>query len=775
VESAVTEVVSATTLRLQSLGRDEVLGIADNDWVEITDDARELSQRAGEMRQVTVDVAASTVTFATALPADLTSLTHHLRVRKWDSGLVAIPAAGTPIEIEHGITVTVTGTPRPADYWVFAARATAPSPDASLEKLTAAPPRGIHHHYARLATVTTPSTVTDCRPTPAVGPTGDDCACEICVSPEQHDNDRTAIQDAIERLKRIGGGTIRLCPGVYDLERPVELAGARSIRIRGCGAGTELVSHNAGILVTECQDVVLDDFAMRAAGEGPCIALGDRNEGCRLENLQLENDRYIAVGMAGVQQFVTITGCRIKAKDGIAALPTSAEGLAAAAAVVVRRGNLLTTNLIIENNFLECDGRGIDFDIGRGAVIVHGARTSIVANTIVGCSFGGIVVTGLVYQDIGDVDGALSIRDNTIEVTGTAIMTGGRVRISENSITAADPAHRSHGIAIQALPPDTPDGVAHVLANKISGVGQWGISVEAPIRNLIVADNVIRRSNSGIRVLTDRPGMIAHVENNQMIDLRPPDAEGAAGEPATGPAMGILVTGADFAAVRGNTVDTVETRQGRGTCGVGLLSCGEAQVINNSLSRLGLREDSGFSTGIAAGTWRDAITVANNSVVNMLGVGGSSFRPAWQAMRLLDVADDQLTSNAVKVAGTTWAVWSVLAVMRQQEARTNVEMHGNILHGGGELPAAEIRSVGGVTVIGNRCIQPGEGQPAIRLRAEVAVVQGNRLLGGRPSMSIGADVDNVSVMGNIASSDILIGGTLVENTGKPWSHLNTRA
>jgi hypothetical protein len=45
------------------------------------------------------------------------------------------------------------------DYWTMAARVA----DASVEKLAAAPPRGIHRHYCRLAIITFPNTVADCR------------------------------------------------------------------------------------------------------------------------------------------------------------------------------------------------------------------------------------------------------------------------------------------------------------------------------------------------------------------------------------------------------------------------------------------------------------------------------------------------------------------------------------------------------------------------------------------------------------------------------------
>ena len=110
--------------------------------------------------------------------------TRHTRIRRWDqSGLVRradgttfhdlnasassdgilIPAAGVQLSLENGILVDFAlaagGEFKVGDNWVFAARVA----DGSIEQLTDAPPRGIHHHYARLAVVTFPDSETDCR------------------------------------------------------------------------------------------------------------------------------------------------------------------------------------------------------------------------------------------------------------------------------------------------------------------------------------------------------------------------------------------------------------------------------------------------------------------------------------------------------------------------------------------------------------------------------------------------------------------------------------
>ena len=94
------------------------------------------------------------------------------------TGVIKVPAAGTTLLLENGVTVSFDSTGqkgfRAGDYWVFAAR----TADASVELLDKAPPRGIHHHYARLGLwdAGTNAEPTDCRHhwPPAGG--GDDCA-----------------------------------------------------------------------------------------------------------------------------------------------------------------------------------------------------------------------------------------------------------------------------------------------------------------------------------------------------------------------------------------------------------------------------------------------------------------------------------------------------------------------------------------------------------------------------------------------------------------------
>ncbi|RYY56079.1 MAG: right-handed parallel beta-helix repeat-containing protein, partial [Comamonadaceae bacterium] len=307
VGSRVASVVSATTLELQTLGRDAVLRIDTGDWVEILDDVREFSQAAGELRRVTVDAASRRISFTPALPAAMlpaafpdsgSPAARNLRVRRWDqkgavfrtaangtpvqvqdlddasaTGAIRVPAAGTTLLLENGVTVSfaVTG-PRgfkAGDHWMFAAR----TADASVEALDRAPPRGTHHHYARLGLWDVAAgTVSDCRHPwpPEAG--GADCSCTACVTPASHASGQLTIQGAIDRI-RDSGGTVCLHEGQYTLAEPVRIAGVRSVRVQGQGAATVITAPGSAFVIERSAAIALEDFAVVSLGRQSAISV----------------------------------------------------------------------------------------------------------------------------------------------------------------------------------------------------------------------------------------------------------------------------------------------------------------------------------------------------------------------------------------------------------------------------------------------------------------------------------------------------------------------
>jgi len=157
------EFASDRQVRVKHLGRDQILRLRTDDWVEILDDGIEYRQDhiadgevAGTMAQiVSIDEEDRLLTLDRDIPANIYHIVRHARVRRWDQtqgvdadGLLAT-AAG-PIMLEDGIQVSFSGENiEVGDYWVFAAR----TATGDVERLTDEPPQGVKHHYCRLALV----------------------------------------------------------------------------------------------------------------------------------------------------------------------------------------------------------------------------------------------------------------------------------------------------------------------------------------------------------------------------------------------------------------------------------------------------------------------------------------------------------------------------------------------------------------------------------------------------------------------------------------------
>jgi len=147
-------------LTLAGVGRDEVLGLAAEDWVELTDDDRELRGEAGLLVRVlsinglvvTIDPDGQTIDLANDFAG-------HPKVRRWDmpdGEIIYTPVDPENfIALERGVQVALTpGTFRVGDYWHFPARtATADIewPRDEVGESTCLTPQGIAHHFCCLA------------------------------------------------------------------------------------------------------------------------------------------------------------------------------------------------------------------------------------------------------------------------------------------------------------------------------------------------------------------------------------------------------------------------------------------------------------------------------------------------------------------------------------------------------------------------------------------------------------------------------------------------
>ncbi len=299
-------------LTVTSLGRDQVLGFAPGNWIEILDDSLELNGRPGELHQIdSIDFSAKTITLTAALSGSFPITDRsHTRIRRWDqsgkvylsdgttvwwdldaagTGDIPVPPSGTTLILENGITVSFDlsspgGSFLTGDFWMFAAR----TADGSIEPLAKAPPRGIHHHYAQLSIVTfSPLSNLDCRtPWPPSSTTAKcGCCCTVTVGDGVESTGQfTSIQAAVQSLPALGG---RVCilPGRYF--EHVFIEDRTDVVIRGCGAQTRIASPSlapapnpntarpataapanqfaAVITIAGSRHITLEDFAVEAA------------------------------------------------------------------------------------------------------------------------------------------------------------------------------------------------------------------------------------------------------------------------------------------------------------------------------------------------------------------------------------------------------------------------------------------------------------------------------------------------------------------------------
>jgi hypothetical protein len=366
VGSRVVTIVSDSIVEVDTLGRDDVLRLKTGDWVEIIDDEREFSQAGGEMRKITVDEASRRLTFVPALPAAMLPTSFpdsdrpkntNLRVRLWDhggivrsvsgggataihqdldapgaTGVINVPAAGATLLLENGITVSFSSAGakgfRAGDYWVFAARTS----DASVELLQEAPPRGVHHHYARLAfwDANGNAEPTDCRhPWPPRG--GEEgCGCTQCVTPESHASGQLTIADAVRRVQDTGG-TVCLMAGQYALEAPVRITNARSVSIRGQGPATVVAAAGEAFRIESSIGVTIEHLSVISLGKQAVIDVRTA-VAVTLQQLRVlvsggPDARAAGVALSGAVSSLVIRDNLIMAPEGVRALnPNDREG-----------------------------------------------------------------------------------------------------------------------------------------------------------------------------------------------------------------------------------------------------------------------------------------------------------------------------------------------------------------------------------------------------------------------------------------------------------------
>jgi hypothetical protein len=233
-------------INLQQHGKDEILKIKQQDWVEISGEHTDLDTESHGTLARVVDVVGTTLYLDTDVQAHKDEPL--AKVRRWEISNhrpnVTTPiTAGTGFQLEDGIEIEFSGSEfHTGDYWVFSARMLT----GEIELLEKEPPLGVKHHYCKLALVTGIAggnvSIEDCRPEfPPLTEIDDGGCCTVTVG---RNEDYREIQPAIDSLNG-GPGTVCIKPGVYLIDKPLQVKG-HDITIKGCEGTPIIVNTSKG-------------------------------------------------------------------------------------------------------------------------------------------------------------------------------------------------------------------------------------------------------------------------------------------------------------------------------------------------------------------------------------------------------------------------------------------------------------------------------------------------------------------------------------------------
>lgn len=815
-------------LTVSRIGRDAVRRFAPDDWIEVIDDHLELAQQPGAMRKVLiVDEVNETITLDTPLPAAMFNQpdpgARHTRIRRWDQkgqvldatntviddvdangGVIKISAGGGTMVLEDGVQVTFTEDPaggqyRTGDYWVFAARTV----DASVEKLVEAPPRGIIHHYCRLALVTFPAQVDDCRTfwPPEFGE--QDCYCTECVSADSHNSGNFTIQMAIDRV-RAEGGKVCLGPGIFNLgNTPVQISGAQSIQVEGHGWRTILLytGDGAAVGVTGSIGVDLSAFSVLslATGNLPNLALAVfgsalvRVERCLLAQFGGEQRSGTVVGLSGLLIEVTIRDNLLFGASGIASFAAGVEPNTTVAALPGSRTYTLTLGLCIEDNVIAATERGISLE----QLTLHFGETHISGNRLFGNREVGILAAGLVVSPVL-TSSRVDIKHNNVTAQGTGIaFATDNTRLTENDIgvfaSSRDQQQLSSAHGILLLDGLFEKGIEHVqiLSNRIAGVGGDAIKIQTSVTSAMIKQNLIEEVGGGGIVMDDNvTAEVLTIENNHLLKVNTLGGSGL-------PVSAIRVFRAQQVTVANNTIDGFALLAVENPRRVAIEVIGSTcvRISGNDLRRIGPSE--GFvrqGAGIEVWSPFDRVDVTDNSVrrdstpqaadnslwqgvvirgpiVGRLpGIGDVSGAAPLARAVIFPLAKNEANTDFVLVGDTYLAILPKAAGM--------VAVRGNLVEGYGNASATQVSIQGSAVFSDNRCLFSSSSQfnrPVVDIDATSAITCSNQIertprSDGAVALDIAVGDLRFTVLGNIC-----VGGVIRVNGGPlqdPWAPLN---
>jgi uncharacterized protein DUF6519/parallel beta helix pectate lyase-like protein len=809
VATGISHIDADIILTVDRVAWDSERRFSGGDWVEITDDWREFSGQAGEIRRIkTVVDESRAITLDTALTSGLFGASdeelaaRHTRIKRWDQtgivkdsagntfvdldavggpGVIDVPDAGTSLILEDGVEVTFTTDPdggafHSDDYWIFVAR----TADASVEKLDAAPPRGVHHHYCQLALVIFPDTMQeDCRIfwPPLFGGEVESCDCTICVTADQHNQGTRTIQAAVSEILKSGGpgggGTICLGPGSFILREPVKLAGAFGVRIRGQGAATVVIQppSDAAFIITGLQTesgihasqwCTLDYLTIQtpATTEAPAIRLSN-SIGTTIERVIVSSPTVIRPpgeeppptgALAGVllePGLLYVTKIRDNflggTQFGVLSRPVSEEH------------PLMLFGFYCEGNLMACSDTGIQLSF-----LSYYFDTLLARNLILETGVAGISADG-------DAISELEITGNTItpkEGDGIVVATG-QARISDNRVVNFG-KDTQNGIRLGG-------GQFVVRGNRLQGLRGNGLMIEHALTSAVVERNVFDAvEGNGLIMQPDTRADSMKVVGNELINIAVSDATNDGGAEIAG----IYLSNVDEGAVSDNAISTLGTNSPLAAviAGVRVDNSLDVLISNNTITNIA---PAAAFVNPAAGILVNGpivnIEIADNFIRRQIVPNDNDFSP-WEAIRILGMGTTGFIKhfaafNELSPLGKVNAINTFAAAAIPQILQAGIT--SNSMHGYGRGPLIEVLVPGSCRFSDNY----GSGLDekvdiAVALTAQSIVASANRVECARNTKALNLTTANeaaFTVLGNI------VGGSIVVNDDAlpaPWQPLN---
>lgn len=794
-------------LMVDSLGRDEVLGFHPGDWIEILDSWHELHGIPGRLHRILpisgIDAATRSITLETALPVDLfpvdkdgkTDGERQTIIRRWDqagsirredgtiyhdlsevsvSQGIPVPPAGARLFLENGILIdfSLAGNGRfhQRDHWVFAARAT----DGTIEELSEAPPRGIHHHYARLALLTLPDQEASCRVLWPPEMVGRSCDCTVCVDAQGHNSGVATVQEAIDIVRELGGGTVCLEAGTYLLRSPLNVVNVRSLRLRGQGAETMLRTTKAGtaITVSRGSGVVLENLAVATitelAGGGALLTIKDctglRCQGLTLTAAANTKAKAVALDLSGLILDACVEDCIFMAGQGVSAILGETE-------------YLLTADLRMRNNIFLCKDMGINL----GGNCLHYGQTRLVDNFFLHCAQAGILVNGATLSGSG-----VSIGDNVLQVVGSGIVAGSDgVRIAGNEITGTKGRGKNHGIVLRrdsGLQKSLALAAVQLTANTIKDLRGDGIVIAADLGAATIDANTIE--NVAGSALTMQPGAsaeVVYISHNRCSGL------GIGFNSRDAAFLGVVLRNVQQVDISNNSFAEMggQAEQSSLVAGIAAMATRQIRVAGNRFVGCGPEEFDGRAIALLMVPGFVEAMVVDNWITRE--VTGRDIRASrWQAL-VVDgggTGDEEVRTAplfsyldkvvALPLSPGSFAYLSAMGIAIL-ESTAKISVRGNVMRN---------RATGDATVLLRRLLsclfQENDVEvvdsgsiPIGEIVCEHAGISNNRLVAGREiSLRVQVGKSTFVVMGNLRTGPIMINNTPDSSLAPPWNSLN---